>query len=156
MYNIVYEPTIQSRLGANLKIGSMNNKVPYLTEKKMASLRNLLNIQGENGNWNYDSYMCGMYNGMQLMMSVIEARDPEYRTIKDIENKFIISPTNQLLNAISSDCYLWCGNETKGCMVTGLTNMGDGRGNFPYPDSKIILHKVKDVFITSTSLPNWR
>lgn len=39
----------------------------------------MLSVQGDNGNWNYDQYMHGMYNGMEYMLSLIEKRDPVYR-----------------------------------------------------------------------------
>jgi hypothetical protein len=42
-------------------------------------LKELLEIQGNNGNWNYDPYMHGMYNGMELMVSMLENREPIFR-----------------------------------------------------------------------------
>lgn len=42
-------------------------------------LSELIKIQGEDGNWNYDPYMLGMYNGMELMFATIEGRDPQFR-----------------------------------------------------------------------------
>lgn len=46
-------------------------------------LRDLVNIQGANGNWNYDPYMRGMYNGMELMLAVLEGREPVYKGVPD-------------------------------------------------------------------------
>jgi hypothetical protein len=43
------------------------------------NLRKSLEIQGRHGNWNYDPYMHGMYNGMELALATIENREPEYR-----------------------------------------------------------------------------
>lgn len=40
----------------------------------------LLRIQGEDGSWNHDAYMFGMYNGMELILATIEGRDPSYRS----------------------------------------------------------------------------
>lgn len=42
-------------------------------------LRELLEIQGRHGNWNYDSYMRGMYNGMEVLMACLENREPEFK-----------------------------------------------------------------------------
>ena len=42
-------------------------------------LREMLDIQGSDGNWNYDEYMHGMYNGMEFALSIIENREPIYR-----------------------------------------------------------------------------
>jgi hypothetical protein len=42
-------------------------------------MREMLEVQGQEGNWNYDEYMHGMYNGMEYMLSVAENRAPVYR-----------------------------------------------------------------------------
>jgi len=47
----------------------------------IARLKILVDIQGANGNWNFDPYMVGMFNGMELMMSMVEKREPCYRAI---------------------------------------------------------------------------
>ena len=59
-------------------------------------LKNLLEIQGSHGNWNYDPYMHGMYNGMELMLATLEDRAPDYREapdkwIADLEVKEIVN-----------------------------------------------------------------
>jgi len=48
-------------------------------EKKLASLKELVAIQGNDGNWNYDQYMRGMYNGMDVAVAILEGREPIYR-----------------------------------------------------------------------------
>jgi hypothetical protein len=45
-------------------------------------LRDLVEVQGRDGNWNMDGYMCGMFNGMELALSIMEGREPQYRTLK--------------------------------------------------------------------------
>jgi len=42
-------------------------------------LKNLVNIQGSKGNWDYNEYMRGMFNGMTLMIAIVEGREPIYR-----------------------------------------------------------------------------
>ena len=42
-------------------------------------MRDVLEVQCRDGNWNFDPYMHGMYNGMELMMALAEGRDPNYR-----------------------------------------------------------------------------
>lgn len=44
-------------------------------------LRDLVAIQGSDGNWNCDEYMLGMFNGMELALAIMEDRDPVYRTL---------------------------------------------------------------------------
>lgn len=52
---------------------------PRGVESRIEELRNLVAIQGTDGNWNYDHYMRGMFNGMELALSVLEGREPQYR-----------------------------------------------------------------------------
>jgi hypothetical protein len=47
-------------------------------------VRDVRRIQGSDGNWNYSAYMRGMYNGLELALSILEGeRDPEYRDAPD-------------------------------------------------------------------------
>ena len=48
-------------------------------ESKIRIMNDLLKIQGQEGNYNYDSYMLGMYNGMELMLSIAEGREPKFK-----------------------------------------------------------------------------
>jgi hypothetical protein len=45
----------------------------------VAKMKELLEVQGRDGNWNLDQYMQGMYNGMELMVALAEGRDPAFR-----------------------------------------------------------------------------
>jgi hypothetical protein len=45
----------------------------------VAKMKELLEVQGRDGNWNLDPYMQGMYNGMELMVALAEGRDPVFR-----------------------------------------------------------------------------
>jgi hypothetical protein len=49
------------------------------------TIRSLVDTQGMNGNWNCDDYMCGMFNGMELILATLENRDPNFRTLKKSE-----------------------------------------------------------------------
>ena len=51
---------------------------------KLEKIYEALKVQGSNGNWNYDPYMNGMYNGMELIVAILEDREPEYRNAPDI------------------------------------------------------------------------
>ena len=39
---------------------------------------NVVDIQAQDGNWNFDPYMHGMLNGMKLIQSIIHDVEPEY------------------------------------------------------------------------------
>ena len=45
---------------------------------KLSELKELVDIQCSDGNWNYDSYMRGMANGMLLSVAILEDKDPLY------------------------------------------------------------------------------
>lgn len=50
-------------------------------ECNLKMCKELLDIQGQDGNFNTDGYMLGMYNGMELMVATMEGRPPEFRSI---------------------------------------------------------------------------
>jgi hypothetical protein len=54
-----------------------------MDEKTLKDMRNMVEIQGSNGTWNYDPYMQGMYNGMELMLAMVEGREPVYKEAPD-------------------------------------------------------------------------
>jgi hypothetical protein len=42
-------------------------------------IRDLLGVQGASGNWDYDPYMLGLYNGLELALSILEGeRQPQF------------------------------------------------------------------------------
>lgn len=52
-------------------------------EKRRTQLAEVLKIQGEHGNWNYDPYMQGMFNGLELAAAIMEGRTPRFRKKPD-------------------------------------------------------------------------
>jgi hypothetical protein len=58
----------------------MNTENILMAKKsKIQSLRELAQIQGSHGNWNHDPYMLGLYNGLELGLSIMEKREPYYK-----------------------------------------------------------------------------
>lgn len=47
--------------------------------------KEMLNIQGQKGSYDYDEYMLGLYNGMEYIISLFETREPNYISGKDVE-----------------------------------------------------------------------
>ena len=45
----------------------------------ISKLRNLRDIQGRKGNYDVDEYMRGLYNGLELSLSIFEDRGPDYK-----------------------------------------------------------------------------
>jgi len=50
-----------------------------MNKERLEKAKELLEIQGASGNWDYCEYMRGMYNGMELIIAILEEREPVYR-----------------------------------------------------------------------------
>jgi hypothetical protein len=48
-------------------------------QDKIDDANNCLAVQGTDGNWDYDEYMRGMYNGMEMIQSIYEEREPIFK-----------------------------------------------------------------------------
>lgn len=58
-----------------------NNKVENDSDrlkKGLDDLHRLIDIQCSDGNWNYDSYMHGLANGMLVALSLFDGKDPKF------------------------------------------------------------------------------
>jgi hypothetical protein len=47
---------------------------------EIENLRHMVDVQGTDGNWNYDPYMQGLYNGLEFALSIMEKREPNFRS----------------------------------------------------------------------------
>ena len=47
-------------------------------EKQLSSTQDIVNVQCNDGNWNYDAYMHGMANGMLIVQSMFTDNPPEF------------------------------------------------------------------------------
>ena len=62
-------------------------------EKSMRIANEMLELQSQNGNYNYDSYMLGLYNGMEYIVSLLEVREPKFISSKEV--KFLSETKNK-------------------------------------------------------------
>ena len=62
----------------NAKITAPTPRKP-LTDERIESVRYMRDVQGYDGNWNYDPYMQGLYNGLEFALSLLEVRQPEFK-----------------------------------------------------------------------------
>ena len=62
-------------------------------ENHLKCSKEMLDIQGQKGNYDYDEYMLGLYNGMEYIISLFETREPNYISGKDV--KFTNNKTQQ-------------------------------------------------------------
>lgn len=70
----------------------------FLSKEQLQSMRNFVAIQGKDGSWNHDPYTHGMFNGMELMLSIIERRDPVYKDEPDRYLSDINTPKKGVLS----------------------------------------------------------
>ena len=54
------------------------NNILLVSLDVINSIDELVNIQCSDGNWNADPYMHGMANGMILIQSIINGKNPEF------------------------------------------------------------------------------
>ncbi|MGE7650511.1 hypothetical protein ACQKM1_22450 [Peribacillus frigoritolerans] len=47
--------------------------------EKLKALKEMRDIQGEDGNWNYDLYTLGLFNAFELAVAICEDRVPNYK-----------------------------------------------------------------------------
>lgn len=52
--------------------------------EKLAKLRNMVEIQGDDGNWNCSEYHFGMFNGLELALATMEHRETRFRDAPDV------------------------------------------------------------------------
>ena len=49
-------------------------------------VKQMRDVQGMDGNWNFDPYMHGLYNGLEFAVSILENREPAF---KDAPEKWL-------------------------------------------------------------------
>ena len=62
-------------------------------ENHLKCSKEMLDIQGQKGNYDYDEYMLGLYKGMEYIIALFETREPNYISGKDV--KFTNNKTQQ-------------------------------------------------------------
>jgi len=85
----------------------MNSLTPVASSDvvDLQAVRDQLEIQGRDGNWNYDQYMAGMYNGLECALATLEDREPEYRKLPAPVASSEVVPDDK--NPAKIDAELW-------------------------------------------------
>ena len=52
-------------------------------DKLVGDVKNLTEFQGMDGNWNFDPYMQGLYNGLEMALATLEKREPKFKSAPD-------------------------------------------------------------------------
>jgi len=56
-------------------------EVAKQTDKMIEDLNNLVSAQGQKGTWDASPYMCGLFNGLEMALSIFEKREPKFRDV---------------------------------------------------------------------------
>jgi hypothetical protein len=60
--------------------GKRPDPITPTLESQTAKVRDLRDIQGQDGNWNASGYMRGLYNGLEMALAILEGeREPQFR-----------------------------------------------------------------------------
>lgn len=54
-------------------------------EHHLKCSKEMLDLQGQKGNYDYDEYMLGTYNGMEYIIALFETREPNFISGKNVE-----------------------------------------------------------------------
>lgn len=76
-------------------------------EHRLKCSKEMLDIQGQKGNYDYDEYMLGLYNGMEYIIALFETREPNFISGKDVEFTNNKTQQKEFINYLES----WKENE---------------------------------------------
>ncbi len=80
--------------------------------------KEMLDIQGQKGNYDYDEYMLGLYNGMEYIISLFETREPKYINGKDVEFTSNKSQQKEFVKYLQEEINVQIQEESIGCEIT--------------------------------------
>ena len=77
-------------------------------ENQIKKLQDLIDVQADAGNWDYDPYMHGMLNGMLLSRCLLDGKDPDFknapeRWLRDFEILEKLNKSGVLVNEDNTD-----------------------------------------------------
>lgn len=101
-------------------------KVPVIIKNIIEACKESLKIQTSKGNWDYGRYMHGMANGMLLLMSYIEGKQPEFLDApeewgcdKEQDGKVTIREELEVIKLVPDRIYYL--DELQGCRIEELS-----------------------------------
>lgn len=83
-------------------------------EKAVSDISDQKSVQGSSGNWDYDEYMRGMYNGIECALATMQGKDPIYRSQIKEKVLHVYDDGTDLMVAYSEEDAQTCREETFG------------------------------------------
>ena len=86
-----YETTMFEKGQLNSLVNSCQEEIRQLKKQleewkhHLECSKEMLDIQGQKGNYDFDEYMLGLYNGMEYIIALFETREPNFISGKDVE-----------------------------------------------------------------------
>ena len=86
-----YEITMFEKEQLNSLVNSCQEEIRQLKKQleewkhHLECSKEMLDIQGQKGNYDFDEYMLGLYNGMEYIIALFETREPNFISGKDVE-----------------------------------------------------------------------
>lgn len=87
-------------------------------EQHLKCSKEMLEIQGQKGNYDYDEYMLGLYNGMEYIIALFEEREPNFRSGRYIEFTNSKSQQKEFINYLQEELNVQIQEESIGCEIT--------------------------------------
>lgn len=81
-------------------------EVAKQNEQMVRDLVNLVDAQGIKGTWDASPYHTGLFNGLELALSIFEKREPQYREHPDQIIGFGQKPTKHLDDVLGAYGYI--------------------------------------------------
>jgi len=76
------------------------------TNRMVTDLGNLVDAQGQNGTWDSSPYHTGLFNGLELALSIFEKREPKYREHPNAVTGSGQKPTKRLADLLGAKEYI--------------------------------------------------
>ena len=78
----------------------------------------MLDIQGQKGNYDYDEYMLGLYNGMEYIIALFETREPNFISGKNVGFTNNKSQQKEFIKYLQEEINVQIQEESIGCEIT--------------------------------------
>lgn len=80
--------------------------------------KEMLDIQGQKGNYDYDEYMLGLYNGMEYIIALFETREPNFISGKNVGFTNNKSQQKEFIKYLQEEINVQIQEESIGCEIT--------------------------------------
>lgn len=110
-------------------------------EHHLKCSKEMLDVQAQKGNYDYDEYMLGLYNGMEYIISLFETREPNYINGKDVEFTNNKSQQKEFIDYLQKEINRYNAH------IDAVNSVGVSIYSTDYDNSKLKLAIFKEVLL---------